>query len=164
MVFREKNTNDHFSQFLLLILLFHLCRSIVLTIKIFSRILLFQNIKEIITLQMLYFLEILSSKFWPIEKNFLIKRYDNSLSRMIPCIMKKKNKQKKTQRVRQACSCYNLQYFFPLNKVSRLVRLYWSELTINFWNFCTIKFALLRKRTKKGVSVGLEQPDDYFFM
>ena len=113
MVFRGKNTNDHFSQFLLLILLFHLCRSIVLTIKNFSRILLFQNVKEIITLQMLYFLEILSSKFWPTKKKFLIKRYDNSLSRMIPCIMKKKNKtKKKTQRVRQTCSCYNLQYFF----------------------------------------------------
>ena len=102
------------------------------------------------------------------KKSLLIKRDDNSLSRMILCIMKKKHTH--TQRVQQACSnCYNyysnaiIYNSFYLNKVAGHVPLYWSELATNFWNFCTIKFALLRKRTKKGIGVGLEEPVDYFF-
>ena len=50
LVFKEKSTNDHFSQFLLLILLFHVCRPIILIIKKFFLEFhcLFQKFKEII--------------------------------------------------------------------------------------------------------------------
>ena len=51
LVFFKKSTNDHFSQFLHLILLFHVCRPIILTInKFFLEFYwLFQKFKEIIT-------------------------------------------------------------------------------------------------------------------